>query len=417
MYSRAGNSDAANMSPRSKMISLGLSAVEAPPQRYRPPVKAADFPFTHNNNNNNRGDEYQYQQQPEYNQNNQYDNGKNSYDNDYDSAYDQQSADELTAQYAEYQQRKQSEEQYYQPAPQYDDQSQYQAKSTTQLTDKQRALAKYADYQRKLEGDQAQGIEQTRQKYVRKNAADDVYANLPGLVIGNQTDKETQFRNKRDAQAAYQQQLANDQRSKPVALERKLVDRRAASPEPQHISLMSRIGDRTGVHAAEMEAAEARRREAQRLLNTHREDVLNRLTEASSPENKKFRENRAHGSVEEATKFEEAPYRFIGGSVEAAKDRKKQMQEQYLTQLLRDNGPPPSQQNKSYQAADPLASYVNKTGYTGLLIGGHSLDEAHKGASNNEKLMKQEAYRRLLDQQRVQDEDLLRQDRSKYGKY
>lgn len=196
--------------------------------------------------------------------------------------------------------------------------------------------------------------------------------------------------------------------------DRKIVERRAHSPEPTQANFMSRIGDRTD-GSGETEA-DRRRREAQRILSTNREDVLQRLHEASSPENRKFREDRAHGRVEEAVKFEEAPYRFIGGSPEAAKGRKKAMQEQYLAQLLQDNGPP-SQGRPVHQYPDPMSEYVNRSGWTGLNIGGHSMDEAHQGASKNEKFMKQAAYKRLLDQQRMQADDLVRMDQMKYGKY
>jgi len=413
------------------MISLGLSAVDAPPVRYRPPVKAADFPFTNpSSNTNNNGYNAQYQQQPP-----SYEYDNDSYGNDNESAYYEQkqepvSAAELRAQYTEFQRKliaEQASGDYDHHHDQYDERAkplsmglQYQGtqgSKTAILTDKERMAAKYAEYQKRMEDEQAHSIEPSRQKFVRKNAADDVYANLPGLVIGKQTDKDTDFRNKRDAQAAYQRQLTEDLRSKPVSLDRKAVDRRAASPEPQGVSFMSRIGDRTNNNhnQAEQEAAEARRRDAQRLLATHRDDVMNRLNEAHSPENKKFRETSAHGRVDDAVKFEEAEYRFIGGSPQAAKQKKKAMQEQYLTQLLQDNGPIQQQGRSTYH--DPLAAYVNHTGYTGLNIGGHSRDEANKNASQNEKFQKQAAYKRLLDQQRLQAEDLLRQDRVKYGKY
>eukprot|EP01032_Pedospumella_encystans_P025297 gene25297-28597_t len=416
MYGTSSNSGAANMSPRSKMISLGLSAVDAPPVRYRPPVKAADFPFTNSPNRNNDANYEKAYEPYDY----KYDNG----DNDYYEPSPAPSED-LRSQYTEFQKKliaEQASGNFDHNYSQYDERAKalslgqsYQGGAASVENNREKAVAKYAEYQKRVEADQSKGIEQTRQKYVRKNAADDVYADLPGLVIGKQTDKDTEFRNKRDAQAAYQQQLTADLRSKPVYLDRKAVDRRAVSPEPTQASFMSRIGDRSGNQSAEMEAAEARRRDAQRLLSTHRDDVLNRLNEANSPENKKYRERLAHGRVDEVVKFEEAPYRFIGGSVEAAKDKKKAMQEQYLNQLLQDNGPiqNPGRSNMH----DPLAAYVNKTGYTGLSIGGHSRDEVNKNASQNEKLQKQAAYKRLLDQQRLQAEDLVRADRNRYGKY
>lgn len=192
--------------------------------------------------------------------------------------------------------------------------------------------------------------------------------------------------------------------------------------------------------------ADRRRRETQQILASNREDVLARLHEASSPENRKMREYKAHNRVDETIKFEEAPYRFIGASTENAKDRKKAMQEQYLAQLLQDNGGPPQQyhnhnhhqqqqqqqkyqqeqyqqQQQQYQqgrsshpSPDSRAEYVNRSGWTGLNIGGHSMDEANQGASKNEKFLKQAAYKRLLDQQRLQAEDLVRMDKMKYGK-
>jgi hypothetical protein len=402
------------LSPRSKMISLGLSNVETVPLRFRPLVKADAYPSPQNDrtqSNQKQGNQYHEEESYDY----------GDYKEDYKNSYNYQSEpspEELRTQYTEFQRKIIAE----QMSGNYDHNtvSPERAKALPQGLEYQGYLSapsprgnkpKFADYARVLGDDKTSEIQQTRRKFVRHIDEDVANGKLEGLVIGKQTDKESQFRAKREQQAAYQRQLTNDLRSKPVELERKGVERRAHSPQSQHVSLMERIGDRTSY--TEQAEAERRRREAQQLLSTNRGDVIARLNEANSPENRKLRYDQSHSRGEEAAKFEEAPYRFIGGSQDAAKDKKRAMQEQYLAQLLADNGPPPS--GRPMQREEP--EYANKYGWTGLPVGGHSMDEANKSSALEEKQLKHAAYKRLLDMQKLQAEDLVRMDAKKYGKY
>lgn len=80
-----------------------------------------------------------------------------------------------------------------------------------------------------------------------------------------------------------------------------------------------------------------------------------------------------------------------------------------MYRLLNDNGPSKNISNKKIPD-----QYVNKYGWTGLNIGGTSgLEEKNE----SEKYLKQAAYKRLLDQQKFQKEELIRLNNEKYGKY
>lgn len=214
MYGKTSGSVNPNLSPRSKIISLGLNQVEAPPLRFRPLVKAADFPFT---------DQVDRTENKQNFQNTQYD----YYNDEAESkAYDQgsfpPSPDELRSQYTDFQKQLIAE----QLSGNYDhEQDESRAQTLAHGLEYQGYLSassptgaelrmKYADYQKKMVADETHLIEPTRQKFVRKNIDEDFG---PGLVIGKQMDKETEYRTKREAQAAYQRQLSNDIRSKPIS--------------------------------------------------------------------------------------------------------------------------------------------------------------------------------------------------------
>jgi hypothetical protein len=127
-----------------------------------------------------------------------------------------------------------------------------------------------------------------------------------------------------------------------------------------------------------------------------------------SPPDRKKRNDGFYVRSDEQSKFEQAPYNYIGSS-ETSKDKKKAMQEQYLTQLLADTGPP-----KQPIIRNNPAEYVNVSGWTGLNIGGTFADE---GTVQSEKALKQAAYKRMLDKQVFQHQELVRRDADKYGKY
>jgi hypothetical protein len=430
MYGRSGASN--GISPRSKILSLGVSAPETVPLRFRPLPKAADFPFEspnkyneHNQYQNqdaygggggggggdygsssNADDYYQPQEPPA---------GHDFEDKEHYSDFQKRMIDQHAAAiYAEAERAKSSRVQNLTLGLQ----STANNEVSPRIVDREEFRTKYAEYQKKLVADEAQPVEQTRAKFVRKPSEECG----PGLVIGRQSDPATDFRQKREAQAAYKEKLLSDMQSRPIAGERKQVQRRAVSPEPKQMSFMDQqmvnrgsgfLGTGTGGAGA---SGSPKKDLAQFILEHNRDDVMARLNEAETPERQRNRKEGAHSRIEEVSKFEEAPYRFIGGSEASEKSKKKAMQEKYLSQLLADNGPLPSV-DFNQNSTNRYDEYVNKSGWTGLHIGGHSRDEAHKGDMLLEKQYKQAAYKRLLDQQRVQAEDLLRTDRQKYGKY
>lgn len=217
MYGKNSGTGNAQLSPRSKIISLGLNQVEAPPLRFRPLVKAADFPFS---DQAERNDQQQKYQSTNYDYDHEYEQDTGSkYEKDYPP-----SPEQLRSQYTEFQKQLIAE----QMSGNYDhghndgraktlakglEYQGYLSAPSPAGVDKEKLLARYAEYQKKLVADETHLIEPTRQKFVRK--IDEDYG--PGLVIGKQTDKETDYRAKREAQAAYGRQLSNDIRSKPIA--------------------------------------------------------------------------------------------------------------------------------------------------------------------------------------------------------
>lgn len=392
---------------------MGLSSVETVPLRFRPLVKAQDYPSPAGQDNPDFTRIPHKPQAPALAS-----NDSHWQDTDFPP-----SPDELRSQYTEFQRKIIAEQmsgdyQHYSQSPEraatlrqgmdYEGNVGQTSPRTSPRVDKARLNA----YAQKLEADRSAAIEQTRKKFVRNIDEDYVEGKMGGLAIGTQMDKETMQRTKREKQAAYQQQLENDLRSRPIAADRKVFERRAASPQNQSGNLMDRIGDRTD--GSGMSETEHRRREAQRILAANRDDVLARLNEGTSPEAQRVRHASMHNRSDEVAKFEEAPYRYIGGGNDSNnKDRKKAMQQQYLAQLLADNGPPA--QGRSVRREEP--EYANRTGWTGLNIGGHSLDESNHSAASTEKHLKQAAYKRLLDQQKLQAEDLARMDAERYGRY
>lgn len=217
MFNKTSDSVNPSLSPRSKTISLGLNQVNAPPLRFRPLVKAADFPFLDQTEKNAYQQKYQGDNNYGYDNEYQQDTGSN-YEQDYPP-----SPDQLRGQYTEFQKQLIAE----QLSGNYDHGNnnsdrartlaqglQYQGHLSPSGADKEKLRAKYAEYQKKQVLEETHLIEPTRQKFVRKNVDEDFG---PGLVIGKQTDKESEYRSKREAQAAYQRQLSNDIRSKPIA--------------------------------------------------------------------------------------------------------------------------------------------------------------------------------------------------------
>lgn len=252
-------------------------------------------------------------------------------------------------------------------------------------------------------GDQSIPIEQTRKKFIRKCDLDD-YMPKGEFTIGKRDDDETIRRQKVQNQAAYQEQLKRDQELKPADTSRRVFIRKPNSPEQVHSNALLDLG------RSSQEESD-RRRLAQLILQSNREDVLSKINEKSlllSPPDRKKRNDGFYVRSDEQSKFEQAPYHFIGSS-EASKDKKKAMQEQYLTQLLADTGPP-----KQPIIRNHPAEYVNVSGWTGLNIGATFADE---GAVQSEKALKQAAYKRMLDKQVFQQEELVRRDANKYGKY
>lgn len=252
-------------------------------------------------------------------------------------------------------------------------------------------------------GDQSVPIEQTRKKFIRKWELDD-YKPKGEFTIGKRDDEETLRRQKVQNQAAYQEQLKRDQELKPTDTTRKVFLRKPNSPEQVHSNALLDLG------RSSQEESD-RRRLAQLILQTNREDVLSKINEKSlllSPPDRKKRNDGFYVRSDEQSKFEQAPYNYIGSS-EASKDKKKAMQEQYLTQLLADTGPP-----KQPIIRNNPAEYVNVSGWTGLNIGGTFADE---GTVQSEKALKQAAYKRMLDKQVFQHQELVRRDADKYGKY
>jgi len=252
-------------------------------------------------------------------------------------------------------------------------------------------------------GDQSAPIEQTRKKFIRKSDLDD-YKPKGEFTIGNRDDVETLRRQKVQGQAFYQEQLKRDQEMKPVDATRRALLRKPSTPEEVHPNALLDLG------RSSQEESE-RRRLAQLILQSNREDVLSKINEKSmllSPPDRKKRHDGYHVRSDEQTKFEQAPYHYIGSS-ETSKDKKKAMQEQYLTQLLTDTGPP-----KQPIIRNNPAEYVNVSGWTGLNIGGTFADES---AVQSDKALKQAAYKRMLDQQVFQYDELVRRDADKYGKY
>ena len=252
-------------------------------------------------------------------------------------------------------------------------------------------------------GDQSVPIEQTRKKFIRKCELDD-YKPKGEFTIGKRDDDETIRRQKVQNQAAYQEQLKRDQELKPTDATRRIFIRKPNSPEQVHSNALLDLG------RSSQEESD-RRRLAQLILQSNREDVLSKINEKSlllSPPDRKKRNDGFYVRSDEQTKFEQAPYHYIGSS-EASKDKKKAMQEQYLTQLLADTGP-----LKQPIIRNNPAEYVNVSGWTGLNIGGTFADE---GAVQSDKALKQAAYKRMLDKQVFQHEELVRRDADKYGKY
>jgi hypothetical protein len=399
-YSKADN----QLSPRSKVLSVGLTSMEPTPLRFRPLAKAADY-FRDEElrapSDQSRAQGYRLM-----------DTGGGDFKNL--SGSGSPSDEELRSQYTEFQRKliaeQLSQQNDFRMAPSDRPQALTKAVDITGDLSPRSLRPKYNAYTSQLERDQNAAIEQTRKKFVRN--IDEDSANMVGLAIGRQLDKDALLRSKRDQQMAYQQQLVNDARAKPVVVDRKPVERRVASPQNRHVSLMEQIGNHSD--GSGLSESESRRREAQRVLTSNRDDVLARLAEGRSPENQKLRQASMYSRNDEAAKFEEAPYHFIGATSEGTKDRKKAMQEQYLAQLLADNGPP-SQGRTARREDDSLFS--DRTGWTGLHVGGHSMDEANRSEASNEKHQKQAAYKRLLDQQKVVNDNAQRADSMRYGRY
>ena len=249
-------------------------------------------------------------------------------------------------------------------------------------------------------GDQSLPIEQTRKKFIRKTELDE-YKPTGEFAIGRQDDQESLRRQKVQNQMSYQEQLKNDQQLKPVDTSRRVLIRKPHTPEQIHPNALLDLG------RSSQEESD-RRRIAQMVLQSNRDDVLSKMNEKSmllSPPDRKKRHEGFHVRSDEQTKFEQATYHYIGSS-EASKDKKRAMQEQYLSQLLADTGPP-----KQPIVRDNPAEFVNVSGWTGLNIGGSSGEEA------SDKARKQAAYKRMLDQQVFQYDELVRRDADKYGKY
>ena len=82
-----------------------------------------------------------------------------------------------------------------------------------------------------------------------------------------------------------------------------------------------------------------------------------------------------------------------------------------MYRLLNDNGTLKNTPTKKIPN-----EYVNKFGWTGLNIGGVATVSEDK-TKETEKYLKQAAYKRLLDQQKFQKEELVRLNSDKYGKF
>lgn len=282
--------------------------------------------------------------------------------------------------------------------------------------DKKKRHDKNIEYQKKLLADQQQQpIESSRKPYVRKSAENDPNERMTGFMIGGDRSAGNTRSQKRAAQERYNQQLQEDKWRAEVEPSRKPMERRPITPQlsPGEQNGIMQLGSHAPQEAE-------KRRLARELQERNRDTVLSTI---SSPVKPRYGQAGAqqgvHVNATEQMKFENASYKAIGEhevDPTAARQRKKAMQANYLSQLLRDTEGLPKQKemNRGNYSSD-IDGYVDRTGWTGLNIGGPSLDMPRDSANPSggamgsplgDKYLKQMAYKRQLDQQRLHAADL-----------
>mmetsp|Transcript_22681 Transcript_22681/g.37846 ORF Transcript_22681/g.37846 Transcript_22681/m.37846 type:complete len:448 (-) Transcript_22681:98-1441(-) len=413
--------------PRSKMISLGLKNLQHSPVRFRPLPKASDFPFEAPKVSSGRD------------QHEDYSPSKTSFY----AKFHEKDPNVLRDQLTDFQKQLIAEQNSFEskyPDSMLDESNipkdkvlslglKYKAGPISPRgisprgyplahppLERDEVRSKANEFARKLQLDEEQNaITPSRAKFVRPGLVD-YDPNHPDnyLAIGSQIDKDVMLQQKRQQQIDYQQQLSQDMLSKPVEIERKQFERKLSSPAMRHTHSVNKLGETT-------ESQILRRDQAREVLEANRSEVLLHMS-AGSPEDRRNRRNGVHPRAAEIAKFETAPFQGFGqgyreaGDPESARKKKIAMQQQYLSQLLADNGPPVQGKARGGAAGDGISDkdFVDRTGWTGLQIGAGQGDPQ---ASQNEKHLKQAAYKRLLDQQKMMRADIDRENIQKYGKY
>mmetsp|Transcript_24837 Transcript_24837/g.55120 ORF Transcript_24837/g.55120 Transcript_24837/m.55120 type:complete len:339 (+) Transcript_24837:195-1211(+) len=244
--------------------------------------------------------------------------------------------------------------------------------------------------------------------YGTETGTDRVDVPLCFPAVGAQTE-ETVRRLRREGQQRYQQQLAQDQHTRPVEKQRMHVARRPPSPQGPH-NLLEQIGET-------QEAAEGRRLQARMVLYANQRDILARGPSAHTLG------QTAHNRADEIAKFESQATSIVSSIGQAQEDskskaRKKALQEQYLQQLLSD-----SPQRGRADGAQTMHGQAGQgqDGQGGLDVldfssmQGLEIGVGHMDGDRTDKYLRQAEYRRLLDKQKMQHEDIVRVDRIKYG--
>lgn len=264
-----------------------------------------------------------------------------------------------------------------------------------------------AKYQAQLQEDQNRSLESSRKPYVRNIEDDSSYT---GLMIGNQMNENSVRQKKLEEQRAYREQLMQDRGNKPMNIGRKPVQRtigNGASGEPEGYFA---IGKNNYVDPEAKRSAVAQMQARKKADFQYQMEQEKAAFYAKQQQIGRRREERD----DQIQQIENGHF-HIGEDSEEIKRHRKELQAQHAAQLDRDYGRTAQDnypQMRSSRVSEEM--FVNRTGHTGLDIGGASSGNTRSKANLAVKQQQQDRYRQQLDAQMKIQEERKRQEKLDY---
>lgn len=206
-----------------------------------------------------------------------------------------------------------------------------------------------------------------------------------GYSVGN--NKEEEARQRREGQQRYLHQLNQDQKAKHCIQESppsvKSIRRRSPSPE---------IRGEFSIGVKSTSDGEDKKEKAREFYQLNQLEI----------ERRQLLKTQKNNDIDIDGRF------AIGGDVEVKKEQQAAANRIYLEKLNKDLG-----DRSSTRKVNNDQVYVNKTGWSGLNIGGPSSDDAKNAATLRSQRDKQNAYKQALDSQLSATNDRQREERLK----